>query len=179
MTSNSSALAYAAPSDLFALYDIRTVADLCSDTGQRLGGSPNPNASVVATSARLLKLLLVNSGRVEASVVKGQRYLPTDLQVLTGASQQYLIQIVCALTMGDLFRARPDLGKADDTYREACEALKALAEGEQIFAFVETEAAGVMTDYVETRADVDARNLTTRSCYRLFGRRNNQERPFP
>ncbi len=184
LTPNSSATAYAAPSDLFLRYDIRTIADLVSDTGSRLGGSPNPNAATVAASPRLLTLLLVNSGRVEASCVKGQRYLPTDLQALTGVSKQYLVQIVCALTMGDLFRARPDIGKPDETYQEACESLKALADGEQIFAFVETEAAGVMENQVNTPGDVENRFLTTVQMRRLFGRRNNESvgpgpGPFP
>ncbi len=174
LTSNSSLTAYAAPADLFLLYDIRTIADLVSDDGTRLGGSPNPNPSTVASSPRLLQLLLVNSGRLEASCVKGQRYLPTDLAALTGASQAYLIQIVCALTMGDLFRRRPEMGKADERTEEAEAALAALADGEQVFAFIETEQAGIMDDQRNTPGDVENRYLTVQQCRRLFGRRNNQ-----
>ncbi len=177
LTPNSSLTAYATPADLFLLYDIRTIADLASDDGTRLGGSPNPNSATVAASPRILRLLLVNSGRLEASCVKGQRYMPIDLAALVaegGGSGAYLIQIVCALTMGDLFRRRPDLGKPDERTDEAEAALQALADGEQIFAFVETEAAGVMANNLNTPQDVQDRYLTTVQNHRLFGRRNNQ-----
>jgi phage gp36-like protein len=179
LTPNSNATAYAAPADLFARYDPRVIADLCGDLGSRVGGSPNPNLTTLAANTAITTALSVASGWVEAACLKGERYGTADLAAANGNSQALLVQLVCDLAMGELWKHKHLRHPAEAWYGEAKGLLLALAEGELIFAFLEAEQAGLAVDDRETSQDVDARYLTTRQAYRLYGRRANRNPLYP
>lgn len=166
-TPDSSATAYAASTDLIARFDVRTVRELASDVDAPI------DAADLATNDRVLACLKDASGMVEAACTVGERYTPDDLGTLTGVSLQLLKRLVCDLTIGLLFLARPDRkGEPPKVYLTALETLDDLSSGAKIFGFIEARQAGapVRVD-VETAADVERRNDLTIVAQRFFGRR--------
>jgi len=138
-TPRSSSSAYATPDDMAARYDARTLCDLCSDTGSRLA----PTA--LASSPRLLQILMDASGEVEAAAFVAGAYSPGDLAAMAGtASGALLARLVCDLAMGMLFDARPDREGAAPKYAEAAEKkLEALRKGQRVFGLAAQQDAGV------------------------------------
>lgn len=131
---------YAAPEDLAARFDIRTIGLLCTDDGQKLSRTAvlsHPNVMVALDDA---------SGRVESALQHGGRYRVEDLQELTGNSQSHLKQIVCTIAMTRLLRRRP--GTYTDLLQqvsaEAEEYLSYLAKGFDVFTLTQHLAAGVI-----------------------------------
>lgn len=148
--------------------DKRTVADLCSDTGTAV------DAASVATNENFLAALLDATGEVEASAMKGGRYMPVDLAALTGAAQARLYRMIARLTMVYLYERRPDKGPLPELYKVVLEHLEQLRQGEAVFGTEETFAAQTEDHEVESRHDVEARNGTTYIGRRFFGRRTNR-----
>lgn len=168
-TPSSSATSYASASDMLVRYDDRTVRDLCSDTGSRT------SSGSIATNTRLLAALLGASGLIEAAVTAAATYKPEDLQALTGASLAYLKDLVCALALGRLFLARPDIeGKLPESYKQAMEELSRLRAGEWAFGLLEQRQAGLMDVQTESASDVENRRGIVVTAQRLFARRNNR-----
>lgn len=178
----TSATAYAAPADLFARADIRNVGDWASDDGTRHGGSPNPNPAILATDANVLTALLDASGELESACLVGGRYLPVDLAVLLAvnpsAGRNVVLDLVCGLALGKLYRRRPNVGTPVPAQTlEAQGKLQALAAGERILPFQETADAGRVADSVELVTDVEKRWGATYQAARLFGRRADRADP--
>jgi hypothetical protein len=169
LTPNSTTVAYAQPTDLFNYYDLRTIADLVNDQGVRTGGSPNPNPSTLALNPVLLANGMRASGLLESACMRSNRYAVSDLSAVNGASQQFLIGLVCDLWMGLLYRRRPDKGKPPASYGEALKWLEQLADGEAIFSFAETEAAGLPLATVDTPYQIWERSLVAQEAFRYFG----------
>jgi len=179
-TINSSTVSYAQPSDLFLFYDLRTVADLASDTGTRIGGSPNPNPTTLAANTNVLAALWLASGWLEAACLRSNRYFPADLLALAtvapqvgqpfgNVSQMLLKRIVCAIAMGEMWKRRPRTSKAPEFYVESMKMLEDLANGERLFSFEENEVASIPSAYVEQPADVWQRGLVAQQACRYFG----------
>lgn len=172
LTPNSSLTPYATPADMLVYYDIRPIADLCSDNNTRLGTTPpnpNPDHAIVAASPILAQMLLVASGMVEAALLRADRYGVADLQALDGASQAFLIKLVCDLTMGELYRRRPDKGMPPPFYTAALEWLEHIASGDRVFAFAETEAAGLPLGVVDSQQTLWQRGMMAQRAARYYG----------
>lgn len=137
-TSNSAATPYATPNDMLARMDLRLVGDLVRDDGTQA------TASDLQTDVNLATALAGASGQVESACLAGEFYSVADLQALTGASLAMLKDIVCWLAYGRLRRRRGVSEASDDpAYAEAKKLIDDLHDGKRIFAFAETEAAGL------------------------------------
>lgn len=168
-TPSSASTAYASAADMAARYDVRTLGQLCSDTGTPI------SSGSLSSSERMTAALAGASGMVEAAVTAAGTYAPADLAALTGVSLAYLKDLVCALALGRLFLARPDReGKAPEACKLAVEELTRLRQGEWSLGLVEQRDAGKISVDEETSADVEARNGIVVECQRLFSRRNNR-----
>lgn len=155
-TCNSSPTAYAQPSDFLFYLDANLTGDLVTDDGTRVTPSAILSDPVVA------KHLLRASGRVESICLKGQRYSAADLQSLTGASLELLIWLVCCLSVESLRWRRANMEESRYPFSdELKQVLEDLALGESIFAFVESERAGVPSVSALTPQDYRNLNLTT------------------
>jgi hypothetical protein len=145
LTPLTSATTYATNLQFLERYDVRTVADLLSDSDTTL------TTSQVQSSTRLTTLLQQASGDIEAACVAGLRYLPTDLQALLtngGTGAEYLIGLTCDLAMWKLMNRRPSpvATSPPGPAAAALEALQLLRGGERILAFQEAGNAGVEVD---------------------------------
>lgn len=165
----TSATAYCSAAEFLNRYDRRTVAKLCSDTGEAIvDGALEANTNLAAALAQA-------SGRVESASLVGERYTPTDLASLTGNAAAHLAGIVADLAYPILARRRPKENvEVPPQAKEAEEWLEALARGMRIFGFAEAAEAGHMDSSTETRQIVENRKLWTYTAERMFGTRNNR-----
>lgn len=139
---------------------------------------PRPSRLALEDTTRepgstLNNLLLAASGELESAALVGKRYAVADLQALTGSGRQHLYRIVAGLAMwlvgGRLKPATADPGQIPGAVF-AHEQLKALRDGEAVFGFVESGAAGLP----EVAAPDPTRTRTPAAVVgrsdRLFGR---------
>ncbi|MDE2102952.1 MAG: DUF1320 family protein [Patescibacteria group bacterium] len=131
--------AYAAPSDLLARYDARTIGNLVSDSGSTVSSSSlltDPNVAAALASA---------SGLLQAALLQGERYSIEDLTSLTDNSQAYLVQLCCEIAFAKLYERRPwsDSKQRGEAIQRANDALELLRTGKHIFALQTDEGAGV------------------------------------
>src|SRR6516164_9420278 len=143
MTPNSSSTPYATAADLLVRQDVGLVGQLAAD-------------GYVATSAQILDptsvpgqnvytALLSASGEVEYSATRGQRYQPSDLASLTGASQSFFKQIICDIAMMYLYDRRDGQNPPDNViekYKRAQDFMQKLVDGATVFGDLENQAAG-------------------------------------
>lgn len=172
-TVSTSATTYLSAAEYLKRADLRTVGDLCSDTGSRIASGALPS------DANLAAALLDASGLVEQACLVTSRYLPVDLAALTGAAQGALFRLLSRLTTCLLFERRPDLEmKQPWLWEWTEEQLQKLRDGERIFGFVESEGAGLPTITTETATEVEARNGISVQVERMWGRRGNRRGSF-
>jgi hypothetical protein len=169
-TPNGTTTAYAAATDLVNYRDWRQMADWVSTNDVR-GTQPDFESNpIVATH------LLMNSGYVEAACLKGGRYQLSDLQALTGASQQLLVCLVCWLTIGSLsrFKTRTRDEKMPEVER-AEGMLQALAAGERVFALEEVSVDAFQAkaqDMAPPNSEFEERRISI-EAERMFGDRRS------
>jgi hypothetical protein len=172
---------YLGVSEFLKRADVRAVADLVTDSGTRLGSSTNITtmASALASDPNLAAALADASGELESVCAIGKRYTAADLAVIATSatvSAARMFRILFRLTMCLLYERRLDKGEPPKVFAQVELDLKALREGEAIFSTVQAEAAGLPTDYIETVADVDRRNLSPTIAQRFFGVRGDRLR---
>lgn len=174
-TPTSTTTTYITPAQFLARADVRLVGDLCSDTGTRVTPSALPSDPNLAAA------IMDACGDLEAACLAGHKYEVADLTLIatgaTSASQARMFRLLSRLTLCYLYERRPEKGPVPQTYTIAWEHLDALADGKQIFGLVEHQDAGVITTEVETAQQVEARNLTSWSARRYYGRRANDWDP--
>jgi hypothetical protein len=174
----STTTAYCTTAQFINWYDVRTTGDLVMDDGSR--ATPGQ----LVSNAVLLQFLQEASGKVEAACLIGGRYTVADLQALLvpisgklSNSAIFLAGIVSGIAGGELSRRRPGVDIPEslkEKIEEGKEALKALADGEIIFAFEETAAAGLIQEEYDSPGNVWARQGTAVQMQRFFGRRANR-----
>lgn len=171
----SSATPYATAAQLLTRFDVRVVADLCSDDDAE---SPLPAQLKDATTtagAKLYAALQDASGDVEAACFVGERYTAADLVALTGNGAATLMRLVTTLALDYLYQRRCDPGyQASIEVQKAQRFLGALADGERIFGLQEQAGAGLLSIETEAAATVAARDLVTLQANRFFGTRANR-----
>lgn len=133
--------AYATPEDMVNYYDVRTLGDLVADDGSTV-----PEAAL-PTNVKMLTVLSAATGRVDAAVLRGGRYTKEQLEALTGESEEYLINLTCAVAYCMLWKRRTWSDRYERTIGDACkeaeEHLAALRSGDEIFPNDTTIAAGL------------------------------------
>ena len=147
--------------------DVRTVAQLCSDTGEMIG-SPSPTPEALVGNQNLLAALLDGCGELEACCLTGSRYIQTDLAQIAAATgtgaQAKMFRVLTRLTMVFLYERRMDK-TPDKTLMEQSEKDKqALRDGEEIFGDITHEQAGLVQSRQNRRPRV------VRMAGRFFGR---------
>lgn len=139
---------YVTAAVLFQMHDWQQCADLL-----RVGDNPRPSycRMLDATSiegAKLLQIGLSAAGEIEGACLVGNRYLPTDLQALTGAGLGVLQKLNADLWFYFLMESRQP-GSADPErvpgFKRALEKLDLLEKGERLFSFAESGSAGLPT----------------------------------
>lgn len=145
---------YAAPSDLTARYDLRTVSQLASDN--------NVAVPDVTAAPAVLAVLSDASGDVDVALMAGGRYTAADLAALTGNSLATLLRIVCDIAMSYLYARRPgfDVKKTKELRELADDHLDRLRKGENVFALPAQISAGQPTIDGPTAVEYEAMNLT-------------------
>lgn len=154
-------MSYATPSDLIARYDARRLGDYVSDDGTRA------TEAELAIDDRILVALESASGEVEVALRQSGRYSVADLAGLTGASAEYLKQLVCDIAFCRLYERRGygDDGDAPEmTFKRAQEALKRLRIGENVFNLVEQVEAGLPSMASPERVQLQRPTLLTQQA---------------
>ena len=92
--------AYASVSDLIARYDTNLIGELIKDDHEPATAAEISSSSVAETA------LVDASGQVEAAMLCGNRYSPTELAALEGNSLGLLKKIVCMIAFSELLGRR-------------------------------------------------------------------------
>lgn len=167
---------YCSASILVQLIDPDILGDYLSSNGQRL-----TKAEVVA-STTLNNMLLEASGMIEAASLKGNRYKPADLALLTGASKSFLEGIVAGLVLFIMGRRKSLMGSKDSLqnlslYTQfSLEQLEMIAKGDRIFSFTETAEAGLVENNTMTASEIERRDTMVVQAAAFFGTRGNELR---
>ncbi len=135
----STSTPYCSNAQFMILHDYRNVADLLVDDDSRL------TQALVLASTNLTKFLSVASGEIESALLACNRYTPTDLAALTGASSDYLQQLTADLAFWRMCSRRwPEADPKDvQGASAALGALERLRKGENIFGLQEIMNAGL------------------------------------
>jgi phage gp36-like protein len=147
--------AYATISDLIARRDKRTIGELMQDSDE-----PPTDAEILA-NANLTAILGDASGQVEAAMLCGKRYLPTDLEGLTGNSLSLLKKVVCTIAMADLYERRPGyhIEQATAYAQQAKAYLEDLRTGKNLFNLTDLSAANAAIPSTEGPTSIEYTNL--------------------
>lgn len=150
-------MSYATPADLLARYDRRTIGQLVRDDG------------VQATESELLSSNVVQAalddaaGEIDAALLVGGKYRPSELAELAGNARSLLIRITCWIAMRHLWGRRPYLEDPakDEAEQQARKMLAALRKGELLFALDEDAAvaSSLPALVADTPESVRAQNL--------------------
>jgi hypothetical protein len=171
LTPNTNASSYLPVGEFLKRSDLRLVGDLCSDTGVRV------TAGALSTDPNLAAALLDASGLLEAAVTAAGRYQPSDLVTLlatSSAGQALVYRLLKSYTILMLWDRRPEAAPYPERHAWAEQMMADLHSGERTLPFLESQQAGLLTDYKETPLDVENRNLTTFEARRFYGRQNNR-----
>jgi hypothetical protein len=152
LTPNGTQTAYATPQDLIYRLDVNALGQLTRDDGGQ------NSATQLLTDPYTAKALLEATGIVESVTVGSDRYQPADFAALIaygGASAELLKGIVCGLTLPILRWRRGIMESSKHPLTEWAEMmLEKIHLGQEIFAFVESEKAGLPTTVPITPDDL-------------------------
>lgn len=151
LTPYTSTSAYCTAEDMFEYHDPNQIADMLRD-----GPLPRPSIMDMLNSssvvgARLLRLLKSAAGRIESTCLIGKRYQPVDLAALYASGSvggETLIKLNADLAFWQLCQRRqPNAADPRNVPGavEVTEFLAALKNGDAVFAFEESAAAGLPT----------------------------------
>jgi hypothetical protein len=170
--------AYVPPPEVLKRVDVRWCADLCSDTGAKVGSSTDTAAmaAALALDPNFLASIDDACGALEAHCLIGMRYTHADLAAIAASAtvaRALLWRFLSRLTMCFLWERRPRL-ELPKAYEEVLKDLEKLRSGELIFGTVQIEQAGLPSSRQESRRDVDRRNLASTRMARFFGDRGDR-----
>lgn len=169
----SSSTPYCLAAELFVYHDSDQVADML-----RQGDDARPSYVSMVTittepGAKLYRLLKAAAGRIETVALIGKRYAPADLAALYASDttgKEMLVKLNADLAFWAICQRRQP--NASDPKNvpgalEAMEMLKALRDGEAVFAFQETAEAGLVDVVQAQPAQLYTPNVVRRAA-RLF-----------
>lgn len=133
---------YAAPSDLMLRYDRTSIGQLCGDDKRAVSPVDLPTDPVC------LGMLNDASGMVDAALLVGNRYSPSDLTSLTANSNFLLIRVTCDIAMALLCDRRPGWNpeRSKAIHELADSHLEKLRTGENTFNIQASMDAGEPVD---------------------------------
>lgn len=172
-TSLSATSAYVTAQQFLLCYAPTIVADLLRPLTNPTGPPPSYLAMCDATNPAGIKLLMhlkIGAGEIESKCARTKRYLPLDLQALTGVSQTLLQKLNAARGMWSLCQNLKPLTARPDEVPMATESammLEELNQGYAIFTFDETIEAG-LPSVQEARPNMLLTPNVVRRAYRLF-----------
>jgi len=149
-------MAYATADDMRARFDERSLAEIVSDndTSVALGD--------LATDTNMQAALDDATGMVDASLLMGQQYTPTDLASLTGTSLALLVRLTCTQALIFLRQRRGYVADQDSMEREQKwidDVLQRLKRGANVFNITATLESGVASREIVTPRAVDRAQL--------------------
>lgn len=149
--------AYATIADLISRRDERVVGQLATDRDEPLTHDEILASTVVAEA------LVDASGEVEAAMIAGKRYSPTELAGLTGNSLGLLKKIVTTIAMACLYERRPGIHReaADAYFKQAQEYLERLRTGQNLFNLADESNTNAAIPDLTAPTAVDIRTLNT------------------
>lgn len=162
---------YATAANLFVWHDAAQVADMLRD-----GEGPRPTRLAMLDTASepgalLHAILLGACGELESACLVGKRYSTADLTALTYSGLNRLRKIVSDLAFWTLCQRRQP-GAADPEKvpgaKQALAELDRLRDGERIFGFTESAAAG-LPSVGESDANRNLAGTVIRDGNRFFG----------
>ncbi|MGH2621024.1 MAG: hypothetical protein ACRDHG_10710 [Anaerolineales bacterium] len=167
----STATTYCSAADFVKYIDVRMIRDLVRDDGTRA------NLADMLTEPVLTEALLAASGEVESACLVGNRYTPTDLLALTGASAAKLRRMVAWLAVDIIYERRGYVDRELPAGIEKAEnGLERLRQGERIFGLQEQMDAGnSRTTFLDER-DLEIFNGVAIQAAPFFGVRSNRDR---
>lgn len=170
-TPRSGADPYCSVADLFAYRDSRQVLQLILDDDTQADASDAADPEEAA-GATLLAILAAASGQVEEYCLRGERYVPADLEALTGNSLARLKELTANLAFWKLSKRRWPQMRAEECAgaEEALADLKRLGDGETLFGLIETAKAADQP--ATTTLSLGGANTIVSVANRFFGRRN-------
>ena len=178
ITPLSTSTPYCSAEDFLTRYDFRPISQLMNDGNSNAVTRAMLLDSSTTEGGRLNTILMECSGEVEASVLIGRKYSPSDLQALTGASAAYLRRIVSDLAIGRCYERRPGQNPWALATQTARQLLNAIASGEQIFGTQEAADAGIIETNRDTPQRVYNRHGMVVQAEGYFGVRGNRQCPY-
>lgn len=169
MTPASSNDPYCTPDQAVQFFDITLWGDLLSDSGTRL------TAGQVQQSDALRSMLMEASGDIEEALMCGARYRPADLQALQAAGTvgaMKLAKMTATLAFWSATQKRYPQAVMGEAVLKAYDSLERLRSGEAIFAFEETQAAGLPSVQPWYEGLDDLRRSPVYQNRRMFGCRH-------
>ena len=171
MTPNSATSAYCNPVQFFDFY----ARELGADMLKANTGDPRPSYLAMidnnnAAGVKLLVHLNRGAGEIEAACGIAKRYLPDDLQALTGVSLTLLRGLNAARALWSLYQnLKPGSARLEEcpSAKESQELIKELRDGGMIFGFNETQDAGLPTVVQANPTSLLTPNVVSRAL-RLF-----------
>jgi phage gp36-like protein len=159
--------AYATISDFTTRHDSSLIAQLITDDHE------TATPTELANSTVLTAILEDSSGQVEAAMLCGRRYSPTELSALTGNSAGFLKKIVCTIAMAELFERRPGMHIEKEKYfaEKAKAYLEDLRTGKNLFNLTdsdENELAANPDTTAPSSVDYTNLNLLPEQMIRYF-----------
>jgi hypothetical protein len=147
-------------------------------------GGSSSNSSVctivpvdtLSTEPKFLTALSSASGELESACLRSKIYSVSDLQSLNGVSLEYLKDIVSRIAMMKLYKRRNGPNPSETTveeYNSAMKSLEELAGGTRIFAFNETEEAGLPANFYMNPWNQIQNRMVSSTWQRSFGVRQN------
>src|SRR5262245_50972481 len=161
----TSSSAYATAQDLINAHDAGQIGNWATDTKVAL--TPTQILSDPIVAAALLRA----SGEVEQACFVGERYTPTDLAALTGASAAALKGMVCDLAFYHIGKRRVPEPEKIAGYKEAKQMLQDLRDGKLIFGFQDAADAARVSSIDMRSASTGNERRPTGGASRLFGQR--------
>jgi hypothetical protein len=173
MTPNSSLIPYITAQDVITRVDNVLLGTLVQD------GGALDSSTALLTNPVLQACMQDASGQLEAACVQGQRYQPSDLANLTGVSQSFMKRILTFLTLYHLHMRRPGAMIPPGILKAIADAEKWLdniQEGKYVFAFQETEAAGLTgNEFINYQQQIQLPLITNQ--IRFWGNRYSHNYP--
>ena len=171
LTPSSGNTTYMSVSDVLSFKDVRMVGDLVRDDGTRA------TPLELQTDSNLSACMMAACGELEASLLAGNRYQPSDLLSLNGNSLSFLKSILSDETEYKLYSRRgispPEYVKT--SHETFTKTLDAIRNGAKILAFQETQQAGLPKDEFMTFNDMLNTNMVT-NYTRFWGVRAGKKR---
>lgn len=122
-------MAYATATDFTDRYDANDLGDLAADDGTQVASAS------LAINRKIIAALDDASGEIDAALLVGGRYEPSQLRDLIGHSRAHLVRLTCDIAMARLLMRRPgrDIEKSKAIQELAEKSLERLRHGENAF----------------------------------------------